>query len=61
MVTAVDARKCVGKRLLSDESENPSKHTDTEPKLKKMTTATAAAFVSKKLENIIDDRRVKNP
>lgn len=62
MVTSVDARKFVGKRLLSDEMESPSKQVDsTEPKLKKMTTAAATTSVAKKLGNIIDDRRVKNP
>ena len=62
MVTSVDARKFVGKRLLSDELDSPSKQVDSiEPKLKKMTTSFATTSAAKKLGSVIDDRRVKNP
>ncbi|KAJ8676249.1 hypothetical protein QAD02_012035 [Eretmocerus hayati] len=53
MVTAVEVRKSVGKRLLSDDTEAL---TNGEPPKRLMTPA----FVARKLENIIDDRRTQN-
>lgn len=60
MVTAIDVKKGVGKRLLSDETEISTPEVSSESKLKKMSTNTATTFIAKKLENIIDDRRVQN-
>ncbi|XP_011500736.1 PREDICTED: retinoblastoma-like protein 1 isoform X2 [Ceratosolen solmsi marchali] len=59
MVTSVDARKCVGKRLLSDDTEIPLTLPNGEPNVKKLMTATTT-FVARKLENIIGDRRTQN-
>lgn len=53
MVISVDAKKSVGKRLLSDETDVEM---SPEPNKKSMTTA----FVARKLENILDDRRIQN-
>ncbi|XP_043476040.1 retinoblastoma-like protein 1 isoform X2 [Leptopilina heterotoma] len=53
MVISVDAKKSVGKRLLSNEGEVEMSQ---ESNKKYMTTA----FVARKLENILDDRRIQN-
>lgn len=50
---SVDARKTVGKRLLSDDID--VEMSETLPPKKTTTT-----FVSRKLENIIGDRRTQN-
>ncbi|OXU30844.1 hypothetical protein TSAR_012648 [Trichomalopsis sarcophagae] len=59
MMTSIDARRCVGKRLLSDDTEIPSSLSDNEPAGKKM-MINATTCVARKLENIIDDRRTQN-
>lgn len=53
MVISVDAKKSVGKRLLTNEGEVEMSQ---ESNKKFMTTA----FVARKLENILDDRRIQN-
>ncbi|XP_014208875.1 retinoblastoma-like protein 1 isoform X1 [Copidosoma floridanum] len=56
MVTSVDARKCVGKRLLSDDSS--TLQVEDEPNSKKIVTS--QTLISKKLENVLGDRRTQN-
>ena len=55
MVISIDARKAVGKRLLSDDTDVDM--TPEELSVKKVMTT---AFVTRKLENILDDRRIQN-
>lgn len=55
MVISVDARKSVGKRLLSDDTD-VDMTLDQQLSTKKVMTT----FVARKLENILDDRRIQN-
>lgn len=57
MVTSVDARKNIGKRLLADETELTA--SGNEPSVKRVLTS--AGFVTRKFENIIEERRTQNP
>ncbi|XP_058788572.1 retinoblastoma-like protein 2 isoform X2 [Phymastichus coffea] len=50
MVTSADARKCIGKRLLEDETELATSENHS-----------ASKRVARKLENIIGERRIQNP
>lgn len=52
MMISVDAKKSVGKRLLSDDTDVEMTES-TSPKK-------AATFVARKLENIIGERRTQN-
>lgn len=52
MMISVDARKSVGKRLLSDDMDAEMTE-NTSPKK-------TATFVARKLENIIGERRTQN-
>lgn len=58
MVTSIDARRNVGKRLLPD-TEISTSLPNNEPANKKM-TVNAVTCVSRKLENIIGERRTQN-
>lgn len=60
MMTEIVTKKGVGKRLLADEAEIPGTEANDDSTCKKARTTTATTFVSKKLENIIDDRRTQN-
>lgn len=51
MMISVDAKKSVGKRLLSD---------DTDVEMTEGTSKKTATFVARKLENIIGERRTQN-
>lgn len=55
MMISVDARKSVGKRLLSDDTDVDMITVEQSP-AKKTTTP----FVARKLENIIGERRTQN-
>ena len=57
MITSVDARKAVGKRLLSD--DNDGSNTDVEQISKKIMIV-PTTYVARKLENIMGDRRTQN-
>uniref|UniRef100_A0ABD2XMW5 Retinoblastoma-like protein 1 n=1 Tax=Trichogramma kaykai TaxID=54128 RepID=A0ABD2XMW5_9HYME len=57
MVTQADARKYIGKRLLTDDAET-NLIADGEPNSKK--SAPSATFVARKLENIMGERRTQN-
>lgn len=52
MMISVDAKKSVGKRLLSDDTD--VEMTESTPPKK------TATFVARKLENIIGERRTQN-
>lgn len=54
MMTKVDARKSVNKRLLADDNDVEMSDASQSPNKK------TAAFVARKLENIIGDRRTQS-
>lgn len=56
MMISVDARKSVGKRLLSDDTDVEMSSGEQSPAKKTVTTP----FVARKLENIIGERRTQN-
>lgn len=53
MMISVDAKKSVGKRLLSDDTDVEMSEGQTSPKK-------TATVVTRKLENIIGERRTQN-
>ncbi|XP_012284354.1 retinoblastoma-like protein 1 isoform X2 [Orussus abietinus] len=55
MMISVDARKSVGKRLLSDDTDVEMSSEEQSPAKKTVTT-----FVARKLENIMGERRTQN-
>ncbi|XP_058788567.1 retinoblastoma-like protein 1 isoform X2 [Phymastichus coffea] len=57
MITTVDARKSISKRLLSNESMVFASELDN-PTKKNLTDA---GFIARKIENIIGERRINNP
>ncbi|XP_015604539.1 retinoblastoma-like protein 1 isoform X2 [Cephus cinctus] len=56
MMISVDAKKSVGKRLLTDDTDIEMTSVEHSPAKKNMTTS----FVTRKLENIIGERRTQN-
>lgn len=56
MMISVDARKSVGKRLLSEEMDIDTTKESHSPTKKSLTTP----FLAKKIENLIGERRTQN-
>ncbi|KAF7995614.1 hypothetical protein HCN44_006721 [Aphidius gifuensis] len=59
MMISVDSRKTIGKRLLSDDMDIDSPTEGLSP-IKKNMTASNTSFFSRKLENIMGERRTQN-